>query len=223
MVKFKVDQETINFVIQQVDSRVLRDNIINDLCERYGISPHEAEKLVSGVENTHKANPGLIPFFPKIGVGILIIAAIYFLEKGIRMRGVITIQGFDFVILFAVMCTQIMLIGFILHSKWQNSIKETIRCSRCGYLANYKGNENSILTPRYEESTYYTLRILVKTWQEVLVSLWLDTIYHEGPEWDDYFEFEITEFCRSCKQVRREYRKVKKVEHRYPKDPDIGP
>jgi hypothetical protein len=235
IMKSKVDQKTINFVVQQVDSQILRNDILVDLCEQYGMNWQEAEELVLDVEISRKDkdDPELLPFLPTLGVGVLIFAVIYFLAKFIIATGTITIQGFDLVILFAVIGTLIMFLGLFLHSDRQNSIKESFRCPSCGNLTNYKGNENSILTPRYMESTYYTRRKRLKTWRDACDPLLQDSPRlvlpspggsHNIPEWDEFSLFEITEFCRNCKQVRNEFRKVIKVgQHRHSRDPDVGP
>lgn len=233
--KCKVDQETINFVIQQVDSQVPSNDIIVDLCEQHGMIWQEAEELVLDVEITHrgKVDPEHLPILPILGVGVLIFAVIYLLAKIIFSVGSITIHGFDLIILFVVISTLVMFLSLFLHSDRQNSIKESFRCPTCGYLANYKGNENSILTPRYMESTYYTRRKRLKTWRKACNPLLQESPRlvlpspggsNDIPEWDEYSLFEITEFCRNCKQVRNEFRKVIMVgQHRHSKDADIGP
>lgn len=233
--KCRVDQEAINFVIQQVKSKVLSNDIILELCEQYGIEWQDAEDLVLDIEITHrgKIDPERIPFLPTLGVGVLIISAIYFFAKIIFVEGSITIQSFDLVILFVVISTLVMFLILFLHSERQNSTKESFRCPHCGYLANYKGNENSILTPRYLESTYFRRKKKLKTWRKARDPLLQDSPRlvlprHIGsddkPEWDEYSLFENTEFCRNCKQVRNEFRQVIKVgQYRHSKDTYNGP
>jgi hypothetical protein len=225
-VKRKLDQDAFDFVIQQVESQVLGNDIIVDLCEQFGMNWQEAEELVLDVEITHrgKVDPGQMPSLRIFGVGVLIFAAIYSLGKIIFAEGSITIQSLDLVILISVMSTLVMFLILFLHSGRQNSIKESFRCPKCGYLANYKGNENSILSPRYMESTYYSRRKKLKTWREEFVPLFQGIFPHDGSEWDEYSLFEITEFCRNCKQVRNEFRKVKKVDQfRHSNNIDYGP
>ena len=235
IVKYKVDQETISFVIRQVDSQVLSNDINVDLCEQYGMIWQEAEDLLIDVEINHrgKVDPKQLLILPTLGVGILIIGSIYLLAKIIFAEESITFQSIDLITLFVVISTLLMFLGLFLHSDRQNSIKESFRCPNCGYLANYKRNENSILTPRYMESTYYTRRKRLKTWRKACNPLLQDSPRlvlpphvrsHDKPEWDEYSLFEITEFCRNCKQVRNEFRKVNMVrQYRHPEHTDYGP
>ncbi|NIM96058.1 MAG: hypothetical protein GTO18_20345 [Anaerolineales bacterium] len=205
--KCKVDQEVINFVIQQVDSNVSNETIIVDLHEQYGLNWQEAEKLVLDIEIPHRAkiDPEQIPILPRFGFGILIIAAIYLLAKSIFAMESSKIQKLDLIILFAAIATFVMFLVLFLLSILQNSIKETYRCPHCGYLANYKGNEDSIFLPRFQVSTYYTREKRTKTWHETFGS-------GIEPEWDTYAEFEITDYCRNCAQVRKEHRDVRRVD-----------
>ena len=94
-------------------------------------------------------------------------------------------------------------------SLYQNGTKEKWRCRECGFLANSQGTEEALVFPQFRKSTYHIHEETGRQWHET------ETVYEED-DYDNsnrrtrersvlYAEYHISETCKKCGNIRREY------------------
>ena len=99
----------------------------------------------------------------------------------------------------------LLLIMFI--AIYQNNTKEKWRCRECGFLANANGTEEAIVNPQFKESTYNITEETGRQWHK-------EETYTDGEDLKTrnvlYAEIHITESCKKCKALRRQYKQTRR-------------
>ena len=189
------DQQAEGFAAKQLAIGAHREQIITLLCENHSMNWEEAEAYLLDLEIRQGAQFVSSSYLIIIvGLGAVLLGSLF---VGVYIIATI-VSGSAINVVWVTLAfitgIGLLAIALAIYSRNENSIRERYRCPHCGYLVNRAGNDNEIILPLYEASTYHT--------HKKVLSTRAGEESPTGEAWDIYGEYEITKICRRCHQVR---------------------